>query len=131
MGIWGFLCSIGDSLKGWCSSARGYGSAAVTEINNGRIKATQKLSDKKTRAKIAPIAVDLAKNAAIYSCQEGLKSIPGGTLISEIIWRSIRGEKKCECNEGVMKALQTMVAKMEEIIKKWVGRTRKNPKWIR
>ena len=76
-GIWGYVCSTGDSLKGWCWSAYGLGSAAVTKINDGRINATQKLSDEEFRAKIGPFTADLAKNGAIYACQEGLKSIPG------------------------------------------------------
>ncbi|XP_059444333.1 uncharacterized protein LOC132176211 [Corylus avellana] len=134
MGVWDYICSTGDSLKrntpdltavkGWCSSSYGSGLAAVTMIDNVRIKATQTLSqhmsDEETMSKFRLVAADLAKNAAVYGCQEGLKIIPGGTLVYETVSRSIRGEKKFERNcEVEMKALQARVAKLEEeVIKK-------------
>jgi hypothetical protein len=68
MEVWGYVYSIGDSLKrntpdltavkGWCSSSYGFGLAAVTKIDNVRINATQMLiqhmSDEETKSKDAP-----------------------------------------------------------------------------
>jgi len=91
MGIWGYIRSTSVSLqrntpdltavKGWCSSSYDFGLAAGTKINNVRINATQTLSqymsDEETQSRIGQLAADLAKNAAFYGCQEGLKSVPG------------------------------------------------------
>ncbi|XP_062169960.1 uncharacterized protein LOC133875751 isoform X2 [Alnus glutinosa] len=103
MGIWGYVCSTSESLKwntpdltavkGWGSSSYDFGLAAGTKINNVRINATQTLSqymsDEETRSRIRQFAVDLAKNAVFYGCREGLKSVPGGTLVYEVFSRSI------------------------------------------
>ncbi|KAE8125735.1 hypothetical protein FH972_020509 [Carpinus fangiana] len=58
------------------------------------------------------VAADLVKNAAVYGCQEGLKIIPGGTLVYKTVSRSFGGEKKFESHGVDMKALQARVAKL-------------------
>ncbi|XP_062169959.1 uncharacterized protein LOC133875751 isoform X1 [Alnus glutinosa] len=132
MGIWGYVCSTSESLKwntpdltavkGWGSSSYDFGLAAGTKINNVRINATQTLSqymsDEETRSRIRQFAVDLAKNAVFYGCREGLKSVPGGTLVYKAVLRSIRGEKKFDQGHELdMKALQAEVAELKETLK--------------
>ena len=98
MEVWGYVYSIGDSLKrntpdltavkGWCSSSYGFGLAAVTKIDNVRVNATQMLiqhmSDEETKSRMRLVAADLVKNAAVYGCQESLKIIPGLLLVFHI-----------------------------------------------
>ncbi|XP_062170826.1 uncharacterized protein LOC133876546 [Alnus glutinosa] len=132
MGIWGYIRSTSVSLKRntpdltavkvWCSSSYDFGLAAGSKINNVRINATQTLSqymsDEETRSRIGQLAADLVKNAAFYGCQEGLKSVPGGTLFYKAVLRSIRGEKKVDQgHELEFKALKAEVAELKEIFK--------------
>ncbi|KAG6689404.1 hypothetical protein I3842_11G173300 [Carya illinoinensis] len=92
MGMWDYFYSTSDFLKrnapdqttvkGWCSSSYGIGSAAVNKIDKAvRIDAPHKvkqcMTNEEARSRIGQAATYIAKEAAYYGFHEGLKTLPG------------------------------------------------------
>ncbi|KAG7957378.1 hypothetical protein I3843_11G171400 [Carya illinoinensis] len=129
MGMWDYFYSTSDFLKrnapdqttvkGWCSSSYGIGSAAVNKIDKAvRIDAPHKvkqcMTDEEARSRIGQAATYIAKEAAYYGFHEGLKTLPGGAPVSKFFKHF---EQKSESHEKrELKALQTRVGKLEEEI---------------
>nr|XP_023915873.1 uncharacterized protein LOC112027437 [Quercus suber]POF06235.1 hypothetical protein CFP56_72966 [Quercus suber] len=125
MGIWDYVSSTSNSViqnapdlttvKGWGSSSYGYGWAAVAKVDDVvRTKVIQSMQDEEARSQFRRIATNFAKNATVVACEEGLKTIPGGSLFYKIVLKSLHNEKKFGGNEVEPKALQAKISKMEE-----------------
>ncbi|KAG2682005.1 hypothetical protein I3843_11G171300 [Carya illinoinensis] len=99
MGMWDYFYSTSDFLKrnapdqptvkGWCSSSYGIGSAAVNKIDKAvRIDAPHKvkqcMTNEEARSRIGQAATYIAKEAACYGFHEGLKTLPGGAPVSNL-----------------------------------------------
>ncbi|XP_075668847.1 uncharacterized protein LOC142638676 [Castanea sativa] len=118
MGIWDYISSTSNSVKGLCLTSYGYGWAAVAKVDGAvRTKVIQPLQDEEVRSNIGRIATNFAVNATVVACEEGVKIIPGGTSFSKIVSNSLRNEKKSGGNEVEPKALQAKISKLEEEIK--------------
>ncbi|CAN6694439.1 unnamed protein product [Malus baccata var. baccata] len=117
MGISDYISGTTDSLKrnapgltavkNLCSTAYGYGSGAVTQIDNAvRGNLNHYLGDAEGRAKIVRFSSSIAKHTAL----ESLKTVPG----YKIVKRSISGLNETDEQEVNGKALQTDILRLEK-----------------
>ncbi|KAG6637401.1 hypothetical protein CIPAW_11G176000 [Carya illinoinensis] len=129
--MWDYFYSTSDFLKrnapdqttvkGWCSSSYGIGSAAVNKIDKAvRIDAPHKvkqcMTNEEARSRIGQAATYIAKEAAYYGFHEGLKTLPGGAPVSNLL-KHFEQKSESESHEvRELKALQTKVVKLEEEI---------------
>ncbi|KAI9389730.1 hypothetical protein POPTR_008G084200v4 [Populus trichocarpa] len=102
MGIWDYINSSADLVnrraltptKNICWNSFSYGRAAVTRIDTAvRVNAipalNKRLQDEETRAMMSHVTINCAKNAAIFAFREGVKIVPGGAPVYEIVSKSI------------------------------------------
>ncbi|KAL5736215.1 hypothetical protein ACOSP7_030685 [Xanthoceras sorbifolium] len=98
-----------SSVQGFYWSTYDNSCAAVTRIHDAvRVNAVEKLNpylpDAETRSKIA---INLAKQTAIFAVREGARSFPGGSRVYDIVSQSIpasgsiHGEKKSKENKDL------------------------------
>ncbi|KAJ0103072.1 hypothetical protein Patl1_04551 [Pistacia atlantica] len=127
MGILDYISSTCDSIKRnapnpssvkhlyW--SSYDYSRAAVTKIHNVFPskavieKLNQHLPDEDTRYKIAE---NLAKNSAAAAVQEGLKFVPGGPILYDIVNRSLRYYKKSNDDTKILQELEDKLGRMDK-----------------
>ncbi|XP_052208628.1 uncharacterized protein LOC127812274 isoform X1 [Diospyros lotus] len=128
MGMWEFISATTEtvkrnapdlsSVKGACRSSYNFAWTAVGKADRAVRdnvvvnRVNHHLANDEDRAKIGR----LAKNAAFYGFQEGIKYIPGGTPIVNILSRSLQDEKKkkTEDNKQAIEALQARITKLEK-----------------
>lgn len=130
MGIWDYINSSADLVnrraltpaKNICWTSYSYGRAAVTRIDTAvRVNAipalNQRLQDEETRSMMSHVTINCAKNAAIFAFREGVKTVPGGAPVYEIVSKSI-GKK------GVVGDSKEKTNKLEaevEVLKKEIN----------
>lgn len=100
-------------------SSYSYSCSSVSKIGdvfrvNGipRPNLNQYLPDDEVQAKIGVIA----KNAAYYACQEGIKCVSGGALVERIVSKSFRDYSEPKDYKGKIKSLEATVGKLEKEI---------------
>ncbi|XP_052208630.1 uncharacterized protein LOC127812274 isoform X3 [Diospyros lotus] len=144
MGMWDFISATTEtvkrnapdlsSVKGVCRSSYNFAWTAVGKVERAVRdnvvvnRVNHHLANDEDRAKIGR----LAKNAAFYGFQEGIKYIPGATPIVNILSRLLQDEKKektednnkqaigdekkkkTEDNKQAIEALQARITKLEK-----------------
>ncbi|GAY52496.1 hypothetical protein KPL70_026555 [Citrus sinensis] len=129
MGIYDYMSATVDSIKrntpnltavkGICWYSYDYSRAAVTNIHsavtvNGKAvveKVNQNLPDQETRSEIA---TNLVKNSASFAVNEGLKLVPGGSAVANIVYRSLPNDKtKLQKNKDLLE-LKDKVERLEK-----------------
>ncbi|KAL5737925.1 hypothetical protein ACOSP7_030686 [Xanthoceras sorbifolium] len=129
MGIWDHISSKTDSIKrnaphltssvkDLCQNSYDHSRVAVNKIHDTvKVNAVEKLlphlPDEETRSKIA---ADLAKNSARFAFREGLKFLPGGSMVYNIVSQShsISGNKISKEHSEELKDLKDKVRRLEE-----------------
>ncbi|XP_050235707.1 uncharacterized protein LOC126685792 [Mercurialis annua] len=116
------------------STTYSYGSAAAAKISNSIKgdhavqKLTQQLHDQDSRSKMTQFATSCAKNAAVFTCREGLKTVPRGGPIVEIVSRSLPGSKKSENHKTEeVNALRSEIRELQAVVHK-MGKEQSNAK---
>ncbi|KAK2639206.1 hypothetical protein Ddye_027004 [Dipteronia dyeriana] len=109
MGIWDDICSKTDSIK---RNAPDRSRAAVLKIHD---KLQPHLPDEETRFKIA---ADLLINSARFAFFEGVKIVPGGSIVYNIVSQSqshsVSGKKISKEHTEELKELKDKVKKLEK-----------------
>ncbi|KAL5840069.1 hypothetical protein ACOSQ4_012677 [Xanthoceras sorbifolium] len=129
MGIWDHISSKTDSIKrnaphltssvkDLCQNSYDHSRVAVNKIHDTvKVNAVEKLlphlPDEETRSKIA---ADLAKNSARFAFREGLKFLPGGSMVYNIVSQShsVSGNKISKEHSEELKDLKDKVRRLEE-----------------
>ncbi|KAL5802753.1 hypothetical protein ACOSQ3_031203 [Xanthoceras sorbifolium] len=129
MGIWDYISSKIDSIKrnarhlaspvkDLCQSSYGHSRVAVHKIHDTvKVNAVEKLlphmPEEETRSKIA---ANLAKNSARLAFREGLKFLPGGSIVYDIVSQSlsVSGNKISKEHSKELKDLKDKVRRLEE-----------------
>ncbi|XP_011016689.1 PREDICTED: uncharacterized protein LOC105120165 [Populus euphratica] len=130
MGIRDYINSSADLVnrraltpaKNICWTSYSYARAAVTRIDTAaRVNAipelNRRLQDEETWSMMSHLTINCAKNAAIFAIREGVKTVPGGAPVYEIVSKSIG-------NNGVVGGSKEKTNKLEaevEVLKKEIS----------